>query len=62
MERDFSKSREQVLNMSAMQYLYFTKNPLYLHYIAPFIQEFKSDLTLQHYLATKTKLMVALSQ
>lgn len=47
--------------MSVVQYLYFSKNPLYLHYIAPFIQEFKSDFTSQHYLVAKPKLMVALS-
>lgn len=44
--------------MSVVLHLYFSKNPLYLHYIAPFIQEFKSDLTLQHYLAAKPKVMV----
>lgn len=54
MEKDFSKSREQILNMSVAQYLYFSKNPLYLHYMAPLIQEFKSGLTLQHYLVAKS--------
>lgn len=39
--------------MSVVQYLYLSKNPLYYIYIAPFIQEFKSDLTLQHYLVAK---------
>lgn len=44
METDVSKSREQVLNMSVCTCILVRILCIYI-YIAPFIQEFKRDLT-----------------